>query len=112
MLNPNEPSPFFSADGLGELHLQILTLFHDPDGWFRKHSNRHIPQFVSRVPRRVILLSAHPELREMPDVWQAAVRHLYAKGLLQSIDDEVFLDHICDKRTTALGDALLDRIET
>ena len=91
-------------------HLRLLKLFHDPEGWFKKHK-KHNPLHTGGLSH--ILEIAYPELRGKREFYDQVWRDLYLRGLVgtESLHVMMSASGLMAKRTTDLGDRFLKFIE-
>ncbi|MCL4774034.1 MAG: hypothetical protein KJZ98_08830 [Burkholderiaceae bacterium] len=90
------------VDDLTEMHLRILTAFHQPT----------LPQGISMGGLATVLEQAIPDLRNRRDIYDQLWKDLYTRGLVNTEGLHVTMsgNGLASRRTTGLGEALLNFI--
>ena len=105
---------FFNLiDDLTVWHLRILTLFHDPPGWF-KRQGREIRERITMSSLGDVLEEAFPELRGRRGFYDLVWRDLHSSGLVNNerLQTMTSPSGAAGRNTSDLGQAFLRFITT
>jgi hypothetical protein len=91
-------------------HIRLLHLYQNPEKW-EKDNNKQFERLYAGGASHV-LESAYPELKPRRDFYDQIWKDLYQKGLVtsDSLHSMMTGGGIFEKRTTKLGDELLNFI--